>query len=53
MERAKRDIHAHVDTTEEIEPGLTADDDAQPRLVGIEVPSVSQSSLPESLRKAA
>jgi uncharacterized protein YuzE len=44
---------AKVDRTEEIEPGINADYDAEGRLVGIEVLSVSKRTLPESLGKVA
>ena len=44
---------AKVDRTEEIEHGINADYDAEGRLVGIEVLSVSKRTLPESLGKVA
>ena len=44
---------AKVDRTEEIEAGINADYDAEGRLVGIEVLSVSKRTLPESLGKVA
>jgi uncharacterized protein YuzE len=44
---------APVERTEEIEPGIHADYDAQGHLVGIEVLSVSKRSLSGSFEKVA
>jgi len=44
---------AQVERTEEIEPGINADYDAQGHLVGIEVLSVSKRKLSETLEKVA
>jgi len=44
---------AAVERTEEIEPGIHADYDADGRLVGLEVLSVSKRNLSEALEKVA
>ena len=44
---------AQVERTEEIEPGINADYDAEGRLVGIEVLSVSKRNLSETFEKVA
>ena len=44
---------AQVERTEEIEPGINADYDAEGHLVGIEVLSVSKRNLSEALEKVA
>jgi len=44
---------AQVERTEEIEPGINADYDAQGHLVGIEVLSVSKRKISETLEKVA
>ena len=44
---------AQVERTEEIEPGINADYDAEGHLVGIEVLSVSKRNLSEALGKVA
>jgi uncharacterized protein YuzE len=44
---------APVERTEEIEPGINADYDAEGHLVGIEVLSVSKRTQSESLEKIA
>ncbi|MEE4378812.1 MAG: DUF2283 domain-containing protein [Candidatus Competibacteraceae bacterium] len=44
---------APVERTEEIEPGINADYDAEGHLVGIEVLSVSKRTPSESLEKIA
>lgn len=42
-----------VERTEEIEPGINADYDAEGHLVGIEVLSVSKRKLSDTLEKVA
>ena len=44
---------APVERTEEVEPGINADYDAEGHLVGIEVLSVSKRKLPEAFEKVA
>ena len=44
---------AEVETTKEIEPGILADHDAEGRLVGIEILSVSKRARPQSLKQVA
>lgn len=44
---------APVERTEEIEPGINADYDAEGHLVGIEVLSVSRRSISETFGKVA
>ncbi len=44
---------AQVERTDEIEPGINADYDAEGRLVGIEVLSVSKRNLSETIEKVA
>ncbi len=44
---------AQVERTEEIEPGINADYDAEGHLIGIEVLSVSKRNLPETFKKVA
>jgi uncharacterized protein YuzE len=44
---------AEVETTQEIEPGIMADYDAEGHLVGIEILSVSKRARPRSLEQVA
>ncbi|GMU49795.1 MAG: hypothetical protein AMXMBFR31_20210 [Candidatus Desulfobacillus denitrificans] len=44
---------AEIETTQEIEPGIIADYDANGHIVGIEVLSVSKRSLPAPAKRAA
>ena len=44
---------AEIETTQEIEPGIIADYDANGHIVGIEVLAVSKRSLPAPAKRAA
>lgn len=44
---------AEIEKTQEIEPGIIADYDANGHIVGIEVLSVSKRSLPAPAKRAA
>ncbi|GIK46364.1 MAG: hypothetical protein HKUEN07_30620 [Rhodocyclaceae bacterium] len=45
--------NAEIETTQEIEPGIIADYDANGHIVGIEVLAVSKRSLPAPAKRAA